>query len=105
MASRTTAEVSLLRRSAPAVGVAILAAAVLASPAVAKPHHRRHRVHTTRACANANTPVGATSRQATKTAVVCLINKQRKGRGLPRLRESGLLDRSAQGWTIDSQHR
>jgi uncharacterized protein YkwD len=69
---------------------------------VARSHHhrRRHRrVHGTRACANAGTPVGAASRQATKSAVVCLINKQRTARGLPALRESGLLDRSAQSWT------
>jgi uncharacterized protein YkwD len=31
--------------------------------------------------------------------VVCLINKERTARHLPALRENGLLDRSAQGWT------
>ncbi len=95
MASWSTAKVASLRGRTLAVAAAIVAAAVVASPAVAKSHHRRHRG----ACANATTPVGATSRQATKTAVVCLINKQRTARGLPALRESRLLDRSAQGWT------
>jgi uncharacterized protein YkwD len=95
MASWSTAKVALLRGRTLVVATAVVAAAVVASPAVAKSHHRRHRG----ACADANTPVGATSRQATKVAVVCLINKQRTARGLPGLRESKLLDRSAQGWT------
>lgn len=30
---------------------------------------------------------------------MCLINEQRRAHGLPRLRESRRLDRSAQGWT------
>lgn len=99
MASRNTAKDSPPRRRALTIAVAVLAAAVAAAPAGAKSHHRRHRIHATRGCTNANTPVGATSRRATKTAVVCLINKQRTARGLPALRESSLLDRSAQGWT------
>jgi uncharacterized protein YkwD len=101
MASRNTAKDSLPCRRVLTIAVAVLAAAVAAAPAPAgaKSHHRRHRIHATRGCANANMPVGATSRRATKTAVVCLINKQRTARGLPALGESSLLDRSAQGWT------
>ena len=100
MLTGSTVKVSRLWRRAPIALVGVLAAAVAASPATAKSHHhRRHRVHSTRACANANAAVGAVSRQATKAAVVCLINKQRTARGLPALHESGLLDRSAQGWT------
>ena len=100
MLTGSTVKVSRLWRRAPIALVGVLAAAVAASPATAKSHHhRRHRVHATRACANANAAVGAVSRQATKAAVVCLINKQRTDRGLPALHESGLLDRSAQGWT------
>jgi uncharacterized protein YkwD len=37
--------------------------------------------------------------QTLRRAVMCLINQQRTSRGLPALRESPLLDRSAQGWT------
>jgi uncharacterized protein YkwD len=100
MLTGSTVKVSRLWRRAPIALVGVLAAAVAASPATAKSHHhRRHRVHATRACANANAAVGAVSRPATKAAVVCLINKQRTDRGLPALHESGLLDRSAQGWT------
>ena len=57
------------------------------------------KAHSRRGCPNANTRVGKISRQATKEAVVCLINDQRTARRLPRLRESPLLDRSAQVWT------
>ena len=34
-----------------------------------------------------------------QSAVVCLINRQRRAHGLPALRASSELDRSAQGWT------
>jgi uncharacterized protein YkwD len=76
-----------------------LAAGAIAARAVAVAGHPERRTHAARACANANTPVGTVSREATKAAVVCLINWQRFGRGLPALRESRLLDRSAQRWT------
>lgn len=85
--------------------VALFALAFAAAPVQARPHHRhdrRHRHHRAFAahgCAEVNAPIGAVSRQASKAAVVCLINGQRAARHLPRLRESRLLDRSAQGWT------
>ena len=50
-------------------------------------------------CAAAHTSIRHASRRAIKAAVVCLVNLQRTSRGLPPLRESSRLDRSAQGWT------
>jgi uncharacterized protein YkwD len=90
-----------IRRRVLALGAVALTAAVTAPPALAGTHHHRrhHHAAAARACRSANAPVGSASRQAIKSAVVCLINKQRAGRGLPALRESSLLDRSAQGWS------
>lgn len=103
---RRTLALEGVRRRVLTIGAVALTAAVTASPALAGTHHHRrhHRGHhrhaaAARACRSANTPVGSASRQAVKSAVVCLINKQRAGRGLPALRESSLLDRSAQGWS------
>ena len=67
-----------------------LAAAVGGASASARSSH---------GCPGANTPVGKASRQTTKDAVVCLINEERRSRGLPSLRESSPLDHSAQAWT------
>jgi uncharacterized protein YkwD len=50
-------------------------------------------------CAQAHVSISHTSRAAVQRSVVCLINGQRRSRGLPALRESSLLNRSAQGWT------
>jgi uncharacterized protein YkwD len=50
-------------------------------------------------CARAHTRIAATSRAALQRAVVCLIDQQRRERGLPGLREDARLNRSAQGWT------
>jgi uncharacterized protein YkwD len=105
-------------RSIPAflVGAALVAFFALqlapaASADVAKKRPTRHRKVThhrrpSRAkpaapapCANADTAASSAPRQVMKTATVCLINKERTKRGLPALRESDLLDRSAQGWT------
>jgi uncharacterized protein YkwD len=52
-----------------------------------------------RGCANARTPIARTTRATLQRAVVCLVNQQRHTRGLPGLRESARLNRSAQGWT------
>ncbi len=52
-----------------------------------------------RACPAAHTPITHSSRAELQRAVVCLINQQRHHRGLPGLRESPRLNRSAQGWT------
>jgi uncharacterized protein YkwD len=50
-------------------------------------------------CATAHTPIAAAPRAELQRAVVCLINDQRRMRGLPSLSENSLLNRSAQGWT------
>ena len=50
-------------------------------------------------CANANSPVGGATRHELRRAVVCLVNQQRTSRGLPRLRSSWRLNRSAEHWT------
>jgi uncharacterized protein YkwD len=52
-----------------------------------------------RPCANANTPTTSASQETMRTAVVCLINQQRTSRGLPALKTSQRLNRSAQEWT------
>jgi uncharacterized protein YkwD len=52
-----------------------------------------------RGCAAAHTTIRHASRADLQRAVVCLVNQQRRSRGLPGLRESARLNRSAQGWT------
>jgi uncharacterized protein YkwD len=52
-----------------------------------------------RACAKAHTRVASASRAQLQRTVVCLINDQRRMRGLPDLSENSRLNRSAQGWT------
>jgi uncharacterized protein YkwD len=72
-------------------------------------HHRRHHrhhvkgVHRSRAivpqqCANVDTPATSASLDEMRAAVVCLINQQRNAHGLPSLRVSDRLNRSAQDW-------
>ena len=68
-------------------------------------HHRRHhRRHTTAVqartagCPWANTPATSASISEMRSAVVCLVNEQRNAHGLPSLRASTKLDRSAQSW-------
>lgn len=51
------------------------------------------------ACPGANTAVGHASPAELRSAVVCLINRQRATHHLPALHASPLLDRSAQNWT------
>jgi uncharacterized protein YkwD len=72
-----------------AVAAVVVASMSLASVAVAGG----------RRCATANSPIAATPRAALQRAVVCLVNQQRRERGLPALRENRRLNRSAQGWT------
>jgi uncharacterized protein YkwD len=52
-----------------------------------------------RGCAAAHAPIAAASHAQVQRTVVCLINDQRRVRGLPALRENSRLNRSAQGWT------
>jgi uncharacterized protein YkwD len=66
-------------------------AAVFESPANARASHS--------GCPYAHSRVAATPRPELQRAVLCLVNQQRRRRGLPRLRASQRLNRSAQGWT------
>lgn len=50
-------------------------------------------------CAHANSTVFNASGRQLRRAVDCLVNQQRTGRGLPRLKVNGRLNRSAQNWT------
>jgi uncharacterized protein YkwD len=52
-----------------------------------------------RACPAAHVRIARASRRTVQTAVVCLLNRQRRAHGLPALHQSHELDRSAQGWT------
>jgi uncharacterized protein YkwD len=52
-----------------------------------------------RGCAHAGSSVFGASRAQLRDAVVCLVNAQRRDRGLPGLHPNGRLDRSAQRWT------
>lgn len=81
-----------------------VAAARVRQPATPRTRHtparvRRPAVTRRRGCAAARTPIARASRAALQRAVVCLVNKERHRRGLPRLRENSRLNRSAQGWT------
>lgn len=77
--------------AARAVAVTAVVAASMSLVSVAGARARR--------CAGAHSRIAATSRAAMQNAVVCLINQQRRSRGLPGLRQSAQLNRSAQGWT------
>jgi uncharacterized protein YkwD len=50
-------------------------------------------------CRHTRTPIVAATHRQLDRAVVCLVNRQRRRFGLPRLQQSGRLDRSAQDWT------
>jgi uncharacterized protein YkwD len=52
-----------------------------------------------RDCADAHASIRHATRADLQRSVVCLIDQQRHARGLPGLRESSRLNRSAQGWT------
>jgi uncharacterized protein YkwD len=80
--------------------------AVVPAATATTTHHRHHRHHKSRTgaraasgCSGATDPVGSTSPQVLRSAVVCLINQERALHHLPSLVASPLLDRSAQGWT------
>ncbi len=77
------------------VGIALVTALMAAAPAPAGAKPRAHR-----GCANADTPAVATTNRAMRSAILCLVNRQRAAHHLPGLSEDGRLDRSAQGWTV-----
>jgi uncharacterized protein YkwD len=83
-----------------------IAALLLTTPAAfaATRHHNQHKTHARRAhqasaCNDATATFGSVPMADLKVAVVCLINQQRVGNGLPALKEDSRLDRSSQGWT------
>jgi uncharacterized protein YkwD len=59
---------------------------------------RRHARHRSR-CVDSRARIGSVPRGAIERATLCLINRERSERGLPRLHTSRLLVRSAQRWT------
>jgi uncharacterized protein YkwD len=59
---------------------------------------QRSRAIVSQGCANADTPATSASISAMRAAVVCLINQQRNAHGLPSLKASAKLNRSAQSW-------
>lgn len=87
-----------MRLRAPRLVALLLAASPFVAPTGAF-SQRRQRADAARGCPGADRPAARMSRKGTKRAAVCLINRQRAAHRLPRLRESRLLDRSAQGWT------
>jgi uncharacterized protein YkwD len=50
-------------------------------------------------CAHARSSIVAATQRQLDRAVLCLVNRRRRQIGLPRLKASGQLDRSAQSWT------
>ncbi len=72
------------------------AAAIVPTAAIAKAPAKAHALTQ---CADANLLVTNSDRSAAEAAEVCLINQQRAAHGLPTLRVSTKLDRSAQGWS------
>ena len=65
----------------------------LAQGAQAAPLARTH------GCQDANVSARIAPLEAMRTAVVCLVNRERRADNLPPLRQSRALDRSAQRWT------
>ncbi len=50
-------------------------------------------------CVAARTPIARAARATLQRSVVCLVDSERRRRGLPALTEDARLNRSAQGWT------
>ena len=95
-----------VRRLAAAVGLCAVAVAVAPAAAAggvpAGAASARSRVA---ACPHANTPADRTSARTMRAAIVCLVTQERRRFGLPPLRESVRLDRSAQGHSDDMVRR
>jgi uncharacterized protein YkwD len=60
--------------------------------------HASGRSSKSGACAGADVPVRSASAAQTRTAMLCLVNRERALHGLEPLRELPRLDRAAQGW-------
>jgi uncharacterized protein YkwD len=89
LTSRPSRSIPSTDRLVTRISIAAVAAASL-SPAASA--HRRP-------CRDSNTPIAKARHAQMQDTVVCLINQQRRAHGLPGLRASSELDRSAQGWT------
>jgi uncharacterized protein YkwD len=86
--------------TAAAFAAVAISFSVSATAAVAAPAHKTHHRHAmSTACTGASTAVANSTAEASRAAVVCLINRQRTSRGLPALSADSRLDRSAQNWT------
>jgi len=72
---------------------------VATATAASHKHHRRHHAGADSACAGADARVGHASPKLLRSAVVCLINRERSLHHLPALQASPELHNSAQGWT------
>ncbi len=83
-----------VRRCATVLAIAGALGTVAVPAASADPRHP-----SAPGCAGAHTRISATPRPEMQATMVCLINLERRSRGLPGLRESARLNRSAQGWT------
>ena len=84
-----------------ALALSMLVGFPAAASARSHRHARHHRARSTSSatCAGANAPVASTPAPLLRSAVVCLINRQRELHHLPPLHASPLLDSSAQNWT------
>lgn len=82
-----------------AVGAATRAVQTGLSSLVSVRHTVQPSRHLAEACPNANVAAASAPRQTMRAAVLCLVDQQRAGRGLPPLRQSAELNRSAQGWS------
>ena len=90
---RTARVVSVL------VGITLLAAPTAGSAHGARARHRVRHSRQNTACANANVAATSAPIPTMRTAVVCLLNKQRVSRGLPAFHADSRLNNSAQAWS------
>jgi uncharacterized protein YkwD len=72
---------------------------IVAFPSAASARRHRARSSSSATCAGADARVGDASPKVLRSAVVCLINRERAAHHLPALHASPMLNRSAQGWT------
>ncbi|MDQ6818699.1 MAG: CAP domain-containing protein [Actinomycetota bacterium] len=85
------------RARPPALGAVLAALAIaLAEGASAAPAAAQAPG---RGCPGANMPTRSAPMEEIRTAVICLVNRERAVRHLPALRQSYALDRSAQEWS------
>jgi uncharacterized protein YkwD len=107
-----------LRRICIVAAVLAASAALLSAPALGattrrrafhshrrtQPRARRPTAHRRPHCTDAHARIGRVPSAAIERATICLLNRERTERGLPRLRDSRLLVRSAQRWTNTMVH-